>query len=93
MESLFTVCTAPKEMAVPRGVGRPGQRDALDALWGTIREYHPCVRRREMGQATTAVILAITESSRTPREVILSPEFGKADPGRSIDSDKDVTLR
>ena len=48
-----------REIAVPRGVGRPGQGDALDALWAAVREGRPCMHDARWGRATVEVILAI----------------------------------
>lgn len=61
-----------REVAVPRGPGRPGQGDALDALWDVVREGRHCVHDARWGRATVETILAILESSKTRREVSLS---------------------
>jgi phthalate 4,5-cis-dihydrodiol dehydrogenase len=61
-----------REVVVPRGPGRPGQGDALDALWGAVREGRRCVHDARWGRATVETILAILESSKTRREVSLS---------------------
>jgi phthalate 4,5-cis-dihydrodiol dehydrogenase len=61
-----------REVAVPRGPGRPGQGDALDALWDAVREGRRCVHDARWGRATVETILAIEESSKTHREVQLS---------------------
>ena len=61
-----------REVAVPRGPGRPGQGDALDALWGAVREGSRCVHDARWGRATVEVILAILQSSKSRREVQLS---------------------
>jgi phthalate 4,5-cis-dihydrodiol dehydrogenase len=60
-----------REVAVPRGPGRPGQGDALDALWAAVREGRQCVHDARWGRATVEVILAILQSARTRREVDL----------------------
>jgi hypothetical protein len=57
---------------VPRGPGRPGQGDALDALWDAVREGRRCLHDARWGRATVETILAIEESSNTRREVRLS---------------------
>ena len=36
-----------REVAVPRGPGRPGQGDALDALWDAVREGRPASTTRD----------------------------------------------
>jgi phthalate 4,5-cis-dihydrodiol dehydrogenase len=61
-----------REVAVPRGPGRPGQGDALDALWAAVREGRRCVHDARWGRATVEVILAILRSAQTRREVELS---------------------
>jgi phthalate 4,5-cis-dihydrodiol dehydrogenase len=60
------------EVAVARGPGRPGQGDALDALWGAVREGRRCVHDARWGRATVEIILAILQSSKSRREVRLS---------------------
>jgi phthalate 4,5-cis-dihydrodiol dehydrogenase len=59
------------EIAVPRGVGRPGQGDALDALWLAVRDGQPSMHDARWGRDTIAVILAVLQSSKTRREVLL----------------------
>jgi phthalate 4,5-cis-dihydrodiol dehydrogenase len=61
-----------REIAVPRGLGRPGQGDAIDALWAAVREGQPCVHDARWGRATVEIILAILQSSASRREVVLS---------------------
>jgi phthalate 4,5-cis-dihydrodiol dehydrogenase len=60
-----------REVAVPRGVGRPGQGDALDALWASLREGRRCVHDARWGRATVQVVLAMLHSSSTRGEVFL----------------------
>jgi phthalate 4,5-cis-dihydrodiol dehydrogenase len=60
------------EVAAPRGPGRPGQGDALDALWEGVREGRRCVHDARWGRATVEIILAILQSSKSHREVRLS---------------------
>jgi phthalate 4,5-cis-dihydrodiol dehydrogenase len=60
-----------REVAVPRGIGRPGQGDALDALWAALREERRCVHDARWGRATVQVVLAMLQSSRTCSEVLL----------------------
>jgi phthalate 4,5-cis-dihydrodiol dehydrogenase len=61
-----------RDAAAPRGEGRPGQGDALDALWAAVRDGKPCVHDARWGRDTVAVIHAILRSSRTGREVALA---------------------
>jgi phthalate 4,5-cis-dihydrodiol dehydrogenase len=61
-----------REVAVPRGPGRPGHGDALDALWEAIREGRRCVHDARWGRATVEITLAILQSSNSHREVRLS---------------------
>jgi phthalate 4,5-cis-dihydrodiol dehydrogenase len=60
-----------REVPVPRGVGRPGQGDALDALWSALREGRRCVHDARWGRATVQVVLAMLQSSANGREVFL----------------------
>jgi phthalate 4,5-cis-dihydrodiol dehydrogenase len=64
--------TGTREVAVPRGVGRPGQGDALDALWQAVRERQPSIHDARWGRETISVILAVLESSKARREVLMS---------------------
>jgi phthalate 4,5-cis-dihydrodiol dehydrogenase len=61
-----------REVAIPRGPGRPGQGDALDALWEALREGRRCVHDARWGRGTVEIILAILQSSKSHREVRLS---------------------
>jgi phthalate 4,5-cis-dihydrodiol dehydrogenase len=61
-----------REVAVPGGPGRPGQGDALDALWMAVCENRRCVHDAKWGKATLAVVLAVVRSSQERREVGLS---------------------
>jgi len=58
-----------REIPVPRGIGRPGQGDALDALWLAVRNGTPSIHDARWGRDTIAVILAMLQSSRERREV------------------------
>jgi phthalate 4,5-cis-dihydrodiol dehydrogenase len=60
-----------REVAVPRGIGRPGQGDALDALWAALREGRRCLHDARWGRATVRVVLAILQSSASRSEVVL----------------------
>jgi phthalate 4,5-cis-dihydrodiol dehydrogenase len=61
-----------REVAVPRGTGRPGQGDALDALWQAVREGQPSIHDARWGRDTVAVILAILRSSEIKCDVVVS---------------------
>ena len=63
-----------REVAVPRGPGRPGQGDALDALWAAVREGRRCLHDARWGRKTVEVILAILQSSESHRELRLPPD-------------------
>jgi phthalate 4,5-cis-dihydrodiol dehydrogenase len=60
------------EVAAPRGPGRPGHGDAIDALWAAVREDRHCVHDARWGRTTVEIILAMLESSASRREVVLS---------------------
>jgi phthalate 4,5-cis-dihydrodiol dehydrogenase len=60
-----------REVPVPRGVGRPGQGDTLDALWSALRQGRRCVHDARWGRATVEVVLAILQSSANGNEVFL----------------------
>jgi phthalate 4,5-cis-dihydrodiol dehydrogenase len=60
-----------REVAVPRGMGRPGQGDALDALWAALRDGRRCVHDARWGRTTVRVVLAILQSSASRSEVFL----------------------
>lgn len=64
--------TGTREIAVPRGIGRPGQGDALDSLWQAVRYGRPNRHDARWGRDTIAVILAVLESAKERREVVLS---------------------
>ena len=61
-----------REVAATRGVGRPGQGDALDALWNAVRDGQRSIHDARWGRATVAVVLAMFESSAERREIIIS---------------------
>jgi phthalate 4,5-cis-dihydrodiol dehydrogenase len=61
--------TGAREIKVPLDMGRPGQGDALDALWSAVRDAKPCVHDARWGRDTVKIILAILESSKTHREI------------------------
>jgi len=61
-----------RELAVPRGIGRAGQGDALDALWEALREGRRSRHDARWGRTTVEIILAILQSSKGQREIFLS---------------------
>ena len=61
-----------RELPVPRGVGRPGHGDALDALCAAVREGKRDFRDARWGKATLEVALAILQSARERREIRLA---------------------
>jgi phthalate 4,5-cis-dihydrodiol dehydrogenase len=61
-----------REVAVERGPGRPGHGDALDALWAAVRDGAPCPHDARWGKATLEVGLAILQSARERREIVLA---------------------
>jgi len=60
-----------RPVAVPAGPGRPGQGDALDALWMAVREGRQCIHDAQWGRATVEVVLALLRSAQERREVTL----------------------
>jgi phthalate 4,5-cis-dihydrodiol dehydrogenase len=66
------------EIAVQRGVGRPGHGDAIDALWGAMRYGERSPHDARWGKATLEVVLAILRSARERREIILEHQIAIA---------------
>jgi len=60
-----------RELAVPRGIGRPGQGDALDALWAAVRKGEASIHNARWGRDTVAAIVAVLQSSKERREVLV----------------------
>jgi phthalate 4,5-cis-dihydrodiol dehydrogenase len=60
-----------RDIPVPRGPGRPGQGDVLDALWSALREGQPDFHDARWGKATLEVAHAILQSARERREITL----------------------
>jgi phthalate 4,5-cis-dihydrodiol dehydrogenase len=60
-----------REHAVPRARGRPGQGDALDALWSAVRDGQPSLHDARWGRDTVEIILAVLQSADADREVML----------------------
>lgn len=69
------------EVTVERGVGRPGHGDALDALWGAVREGRRDAHDARWGKASVEIVHAILESARRRREIPLDHQT--AAPGAS----------
>ncbi len=61
-----------REIPAVRGVGRPGQGDALDSLWKAVRHGHPSRHNARWGRDTIEAILAVAQSAKARREVVLS---------------------
>ena len=60
-----------RQVAVPTGPGRPGQGDALDALWTAVREKRRCIHDARWGKASVEVVLALLRSAQERREIAL----------------------
>jgi phthalate 4,5-cis-dihydrodiol dehydrogenase len=60
-----------REIAVDRGLGRPGHGDALDVLWGAVREGRRDFHDARWGKATLEIALAILQSAGERREIAL----------------------
>ena len=60
-----------REIAVERGLGRPGQGDTLDALWAAVREGRRDFHDARWGKASLEVALSILQSAKERREVML----------------------
>jgi len=61
-----------KDLPVERGEGRPGHGDVLDSLWAALRHGQRDFHDARWGKATLEVILAILQSARERREILLS---------------------
>lgn len=70
-----------KEVPVDRGGVRPGQGDALVALWAAVREGRRDFHDARWGKATLEVVVAILQSSRERREIELAHQV----PSRSVE--------
>jgi len=60
-----------RQLAVPTGPGRPGQGDALDALFMAVRENRRCIHDASWGKASVEAVLALLRSAQERREVAL----------------------
>jgi phthalate 4,5-cis-dihydrodiol dehydrogenase len=65
-----------REIKVPRGEGRPGHGDALDALWAAVRDGRRDYHDARWGKASVEIILAVLQSARERREVVLEHQAG-----------------
>jgi len=68
-----------RTLPIERGLGRPGQGDVLDALWAALREGRRDFHNARWGKATLEVVLAILQSAREQREIILSHQVAVGD--------------
>jgi phthalate 4,5-cis-dihydrodiol dehydrogenase len=60
-----------RQVAIPRGGSMPGRREVLDDMRVAIRSGNPAVHNGRWGKATVEVALAILQSARDGREVVL----------------------
>jgi phthalate 4,5-cis-dihydrodiol dehydrogenase len=60
-----------RELALPRRPGVPGRREVLDDLYGAVRHGHAPLHDARFGRATVATALAILQSAREGREVVV----------------------
>ena len=68
-----------REIPVPRGPARPGHGDVIDALWSAVREGRRDYHDARWGKATLEVALAILQSSRERREIVLAHQAAVGD--------------
>jgi phthalate 4,5-cis-dihydrodiol dehydrogenase len=79
-----------REVPVERGPGRPGQGDALDALWAALRHGRRSIHDARWGKATVEVVLAILRSSEESREVeLLFQDDARQNDARQNDARQD----
>jgi phthalate 4,5-cis-dihydrodiol dehydrogenase len=60
-----------REEKVERGEIWAGHGDALDSFWGAIREGRPDYHDARWGKASVEIVLAVLESARERREIML----------------------
>jgi phthalate 4,5-cis-dihydrodiol dehydrogenase len=60
-----------RQVSIPRGGSVPGRREVLDDMRVAIRSGNPPVHNGRWGKATVEVALAILQSARDGREVVL----------------------
>jgi phthalate 4,5-cis-dihydrodiol dehydrogenase len=60
-----------RQFAVPIATGRPGQGDALDALWMAVRTKRRCIHDARWGKASVEAVLALLRSAQERREMTL----------------------
>jgi phthalate 4,5-cis-dihydrodiol dehydrogenase len=81
-----------RQLAVPTGPGRPGQGDALDALWMAIRDKRRCIHDARWAKASVEAVLALLHSAQERREVTLRfqtpvPEQTTSSGGQHLSAD------
>ena len=60
-----------REVALPQRTGVPGRREVLDDLYGAVRHGRAPLHDARFGRATLATALAILQSAREGREVVV----------------------
>jgi phthalate 4,5-cis-dihydrodiol dehydrogenase len=60
-----------RDIPVDPSVGRPGHGDVLDALWNAVRQGRRDFHDARWGKATLEVALAVLQSAREKREIVL----------------------
>ena len=60
-----------RQVSIPRGGSVPGRREVLDDMRVAVRSGNPPVHNGRWGKATVEVALAILQSARDGREVVL----------------------
>ena len=79
-----------REIVIEREIGRPGQGDALDALWAAIRGGRSSIHDARWGKATVETVLAILRSARERREIGLEWQIPFASETRNDAAAADV---
>ena len=62
-----------REILLPGRPGIPGRREVLDDLYGAVRHGWAPLQDARFGRATLATVLAILQSSKERREVMIAP--------------------
>lgn len=60
-----------REIALPRRAGVPGRREVLDDLYAAVRHGHAPLQDARFGRATLATALAVLQSAREGKEVVV----------------------